>query len=415
MEGIKKISHVNFDVEKIRKDFPLLERTVYNKPLVYLDNAATNQKPRQVLQRLADYYENENSNIHRGTHKLSIQATTAYEQARQTVAQFINAPAPEQIIFTKGTTESINLVATTFGERFIKAGDEVLITHMEHHSNIVPWQLMCDRYGATLRVADITDAGVLDMEDFKRKLNKKTKLVAFAHVSNTLGTINPAQELVKLAHDVGARVLIDGAQAVAHLPVDVQALDCDFYCFSAHKIYGPMGNGVLFGKQEILQELPPYQGGGEMISQVTFEKTTFNELPFRFEAGTPNVSGALGLEAALQYLESVGPEAMHRYENELLHYATEKLSTIPGLIIYGNSPEKTGVVTFNLAGIHSYDMGTLLDKFGIAVRTGHMCTQPLIDFYGVPGFIRASFAMYNTRQEVDALTEAIMRSREMLL
>ncbi|HZK07509.1 MAG TPA: cysteine desulfurase [Bacteroidales bacterium] len=406
---------MNFDVEKIRKDFPLLERTVYNKPLVYLDNAATNQKPRQVLQRLADYYENENSNIHRGTHKLSIQATTAYEQARQTVAQFINAPAPEQIIFTKGTTESINLVATTFGERFIKAGDEVLITHMEHHSNIVPWQLMCDRYGATLRVADITDAGVLDMEDFKRKLNKKTKLVAFAHVSNTLGTINPAQELVKLAHDVGARVLIDGAQAVAHLPVDVQALDCDFYCFSAHKIYGPMGNGVLFGKQEILQELPPYQGGGEMISQVTFEKTTFNELPFRFEAGTPNVSGALGLEAALQYLESVGPEAMHRYENELLHYATEKLSTIPGLIIYGNSPEKTGVVTFNLAGIHSYDMGTLLDKFGIAVRTGHMCTQPLIDFYGVPGFIRASFAMYNTRQEVDALTEAIMRSREMLL
>ena len=415
MEGIKKISHVNFDVEKIRKDFPLLERTVYNKPLVYLDNAATNQKPRQVLQRLADYYENENSNIHRGTHKLSIQATTAYEQARQTVAQFINAPAPEQIIFTKGTTESINLVATTFGERFIKAGDEVLITHMEHHSNIVPWQLMCDRYGATLRVADITDAGVLDMEDFKRKLNKKTKLVAFAHVSNTLGTINPAQELVKLAHDVGARVLIDGAQAVAHLPVDVQALDCDFYCFSAHKIYGPMGNGVLFGKQEILQELPPYRGGGEMVSQVTFEKTTFNELPFRFEAGTPNVSGALGLEAALQYLESVGPEAMHRYENELLHYATEKLSTIPGLIIYGNSPEKTGVVTFNLAGIHSYDMGTLLDKFGIAVRTGHMCTQPLIDFYGVPGFIRASFAMYNTRQEVDALTEAIMRSREMLL
>lgn len=406
---------MNFDVEKIRKDFPLLERSVYNKPLVYLDNAATNQKPRQVLQRLADYYENENSNIHRGTHKLSIQATTAYEQARQTVAQFINAPAPEQIIFTKGTTESINLVAATFGERFIKAGDEVLITHMEHHSNIVPWQLMCGKHGATLRVADITKEGVLDLEDFKRKLNKKTKLVAFAHVSNTLGTINPAKELVKLAHDVGARMLIDGAQAVAHIHVDVQALDCDFYCFSAHKIYGPMGNGVLYGKREALEELPPYQGGGEMISQVTFEKTTYNELPFRFEAGTPNVSGALGLEAALQYLKSVGVEEMHQYENDLMLYATEKLSAIQGMIIYSNSPEKTGVVTFNLAGIHSYDVGTLLDKFGIAVRTGHMCTQPLTEFYGVPGFVRASFAMYNTRQEVDALADAIVRSRDMLL
>ena len=406
---------MNFDVEKIREDFPLLQRTVYNKPLIYLDNAATNQKPRQVLQRLADYYQSENSNIHRGTHKLSIQATTAYEQARQSVARFINAPAAEQIIFTKGTTESINLVATTFGERFVEAGDEILITHMEHHSNIVPWQLMCGRHGATLRVADIREDGVLDMDDFKRKLTTKTKLVAFAHVSNTLGTINPAQELVKLAHDAGARVLIDGAQAVAHLPVDVQALDCDFYCFSAHKIYGPMGNGVLFGKKEILEELPPYQGGGEMISEVTFDKTTFNELPFRFEAGTPNVAGALGLEAALHYIQSVGAEAMHQYENELLHYATEKLRAIPGLIIYGNSPEKTGVVTFNLVGIHSYDIGTLLDKFGVAVRTGHMCTQPLTEFYGVPGFIRASFAMYNTRQEVDALTDAIMRSREMLL
>jgi cysteine desulfurase/selenocysteine lyase len=406
---------VNFDVEKIRNDFPLLERTVYNKPLVYLDNAATNQKPRQVLQRLADYYQNENSNIHRGTHKLSIQATTAYEQARQTVAQFINAPAPGQIIFTKGTTESINLVATTFGERFVQKGDEILITYMEHHSNIVPWQLMCGLRGAILRVADITEDGVLDIDDFKRKLTSKTKLVAFAHVSNTLGTINPAQELVELAHDAGARVLIDGAQAVAHLPVDVQVLDCDFYCFSAHKIYGPMGNGVLYGKKEILEELPPYQGGGEMISEVTFDKTTFNELPFRFEAGTPNVSGALGLEAALQYLESVGPEAMHQYENELLRYATQKLSAIPGLIIYGNSSEKTGVITFNLAGIHSYDVGTLLDKFGIAVRTGHLCTQPLTVFYGVSGFIRASFSMYNTRKEVDALAEAIMRSREMLL
>ena len=406
---------MNFDVEKIREDFPLLQRTVYNRPLIYLDNAATNQKPRQVLQRLADYYQNENSNIHRGTHKLSIQATTAYEQARQTVAQFINAPAADQVIFTKGTTESINLVATTFGERFVEAGDEILITHMEHHSNIVPWQLMCGRHGATLRVADIREDGVLDMDDFKRKLTTKTKLVAFAHVSNTLGTINPAQELVKLAHDAGARVLIDGAQAVAHLPVDVQALDCDFYCFSAHKIYGPMGNGVLFGKKEILEELPPYQGGGEMISEVTFDKTTFNELPFRFEAGTPNVAGALGLEAALHYIQSVGAEAMHQYENELLHYATEKLRAIPGLIIYGNSPEKTGVVTFNLVGIHSYDIGTLLDKFGVAVRTGHMCTQPLTEFYGVPGFIRASFSMYNTRQEVDALADAIMRSREMLL
>jgi len=406
---------VNFDVEKIREDFPLLQRTVYNKPLIYLDNAATNQKPRQVLQRLADYYQSENSNIHRGTHKLSIQATTAYEQARQSVARFINAPAAEQIIFTKGTTESINLVATTFGERFVEAGDEILITYMEHHSNIVPWQLMCGRRGATLRVADITQDGVLDLDDFKRKLTTKTKLVAFAHVSNTLGTINPAKELVKLAHDAGARVLIDGAQAVAHLPVDVQALDCDFYCFSAHKIYGPMGNGVLYGKKEILEELPPYQGGGEMISEVTFGKTTFNELPFRFEAGTPNVAGALGLEAALHYIQSVGAEEMHQYENELLLYATEKLSAIPGLTIYGNSPEKTGVVTFNLAGIHSYDAGTLLDKFGIAVRTGHMCTQPLTEFYGVPGFIRASFSMYNTRQEVDALADAIMRSREMLL
>jgi cysteine desulfurase/selenocysteine lyase len=406
---------VNFDVEKIRKDFPLLQRTVYNKPLIYLDNAATNQKPRQVLQRMADYYQTENSNIHRGTHKLSIQATTAYEQARQSVARFINAPAADQVIFTKGTTESINLVAATFGERFVKAGDEILITHMEHHSNIVPWQLMCGRRGATLRVADIREDGTLDMDDFKRKLTTKTKLVAFAHVSNTLGTINPAPELVRLAHDAGTRVLIDGAQAVAHLPVDVQALDCDFYCFSAHKIYGPMGNGVLFGKKEVLEELPPYQGGGEMISEVTFDKTTFNELPFRFEAGTPNVAGALGMEAALHYIQSVGAEQMHQYENELLRYATEKLSAITGLKIYGNSSEKTGVLTFNLDGIHSYDAGTLLDKFGIAVRTGHMCTQPLTEFYGVPGFIRASFSMYNTRQEVDALDDAIVRCREMLL
>lgn len=392
-----------------------MHQIIYKKPLVYFDNAATNQKPVQVLDRMRAYYEKENSNIHRGIHFLSQEATSAYENARETIKSFINANSKSEIIFTKGTTESINLVAATLGRKVLNPGNEVLITHMEHHSNIVPWQMICKERGAHLKVCDITEKGELDLEDFNKKLSSKTKIVALNHVSNSLGTINPVKEIIKKSHDAGAYTLIDGAQAVAHLPVDVQYLDCDFYCFSGHKIYAPMGIGVLYGKEDILDKMPPYQGGGEMISTVTFSKTTYNELPFKFEAGTPNVGGTLGLEAAINYIKAIGLEILALHEDDLLKYGTEKLSEIKGLRIYGESENKAGVISFNLDKIHSYDAGTLIDKFGIAVRTGHLCTQPLIDFYGVPGFIRASFAMYNTRQEIDKLTEAVIKSRDMLL
>jgi len=406
---------LKYNIDKIRNDFPVLHQIIYKKPLVYFDNAATNQKPVQVLDRMRAYYEKENSNIHRGIHFLSQEATSAYENARETIKSFINANSKSEIIFTKGTTESINLVAATLGRKVLNPGNEVLITHMEHHSNIVPWQMICKERGAHLKVCDITEKGELDLEDFNKKLSSKTKIVALNHVSNSLGTINPVKEIIKKSHDAGAYTLIDGAQAVAHLPVDVQYLDCDFYCFSGHKIYAPMGIGVLYGKEDILDKMPPYQGGGEMISTVTFSKTTYNELPFKFEAGTPNVGGTLGLEAAINYIKAIGLEILALHEDDLLKYGTEKLSEIKGLRIYGESENKAGVISFNLDKIHSYDAGTLIDKFGIAVRTGHLCTQPLIDFYGVPGFIRASFAMYNTRQEIDKLTEAVIKSRDMLL
>jgi len=406
---------VNYNIDTIRNDFPVLHQLIYKKPLVYFDNAATNQKPVQVLDRMRDYYERENSNIHRGVHLLSQEATSAYENARETIKSFINAGSRSEIIFTKGTTDSINLVAGTLGRQLLKPGDEVLITHMEHHSNIVPWQMICEEKGAQLAVCKISEKGELDLKDFNKKLSSKTKIVAVNHVSNSLGTINPVKEIIKKSHDAGAYVLIDGAQSVAHIPVDVQDLDCDFYCFSGHKIYAPMGIGVLYGKEDILDKMPPYQGGGEMISTVTFEKTTYNDLPFKFEAGTPNVGGTLGLEAAINYVSTIGLETIAHHENDLLLYGTEKLLQIEGLRIYGEAEHKAAVISFNLDKIHPFDAGTLIDKFGVAVRTGHLCTQPLIDFYGVPGFIRASFAMYNTRQEIDKLVEAVIKSKAMLL
>jgi len=406
---------VEYYINTIRKDFPALHQDVYKKPLVYFDNAATNQKPVQVINRMRDYYDRENSNIHRGVHFLSREATSAYEQSRETIKKFVNANNTNEIIFTKGTTESINLVASSLGQKILKPADEVLITHMEHHSNIVPWQMACQNIGAVLKVCNITEKGELDLVDFENKLTGKTKIVALNHVSNSLGTINPVKEIIKKAHDAGAYVLIDGAQAVAHLSVDVQDLDCDFYCFSGHKIYAPMGIGVLYGKENILDKMPPYQGGGEMISTVTFEKTTYNELPFKFEAGTPNVGGTLGLETAVNYVREIGLETLGNYEDGLLKYATKELLQIEGLRIYGESKHKTGVISFNLDKIHSYDAGTLIDRFGVAVRTGHLCTQPLVDFYRVPGFIRASFAMYNTRHEIDKLVEAVEKSRQMLV
>lgn len=403
------------DFEKIRDQFPVLKRQIYGKPYVYLDNAATTQKPLSVINRLKDYYEMENSNIHRGVHFLSQEATTSFEQARKEIATFLNAAGSSEIIFTKGTTESINLVASSFGNIFLGKDDEILITWMEHHSNIVPWQLLCSRTGAKLKVCPITQSGEMIMETFEQLLNERTKLVAVTHISNALGTINPVKEIIAKAHEAGAVVLIDGAQAVSHMKVDVQDLDCDFYCFSGHKIYGPMGIGVLYGKEALLEKMPPYQGGGEMISTVTFEETTFNQLPFKFEAGTPNVSGVLGLGAALQWVNDLGFDEISRHENDLLAYGAEKLGQIEGMKFYGQAARKAGVISFNLEGIHPYDAGTLMDKFGVAVRTGHLCTQPLVDFFGIPGFIRASFAVYNSRQEIDMLADAIKKSRAMLL
>lgn len=402
-------------IKNIRDAFPVLSREVYNKPFVYFDNAATTQKPHAVINRMKRYYEHENSNVHRGVHFLSQEATSAFEQARQDVCDFIHAKGTSEIIFTKGTTESINLVANAFGNAFIKKDDEILITWMEHHSNIVPWQMLCRRTGAKLKVCPVTHDGELIMEKFEQLLNERTKLVAVTHVSNTLGTINPVQELISKAHQAGARVLIDGAQAIPHLRVDVQALDCDFYCFSAHKVYGPMGVGVLYGKEDLLDKMPPYHGGGEMISTVTFEETTYNELPFKFEAGTPNVSGVLGMQAALAFVNDAGIEEIGNHENDLLTYGTKQLSLIEGMQFYGRAKHKAGVIAFNLEGVHHFDVGTLIDRMGVALRTGHLCTQPLTDYYGVPGFIRASFAVYNTREEIDLLTEAIRKSREMLL
>ena len=390
-------------------NFPILDTKVYGHPLVYLDNAATTQKPQQVIDALTGYYLTLNSNIHRGAHYLAAQATERYEEVRRKVQLFVNARNNKEIVFTRGTTESINLVASSFGRGFLKECDEVIVSGMEHHSNIVPWQLACEQVGARLKVIPFNDEGVLDMKVYESLFSQRTRLVACCHVSNTLGTVNPVKEIVRIAHDHQVPVLIDGAQAVAHMPVDVQEIGCDFYCFSGHKMYAPMGVGVMYGREEWLDKLPPYQGGGEMIKDVTFERTTYNELPFRFEAGTPSVGDVLGLGAAIDFMQQEGIENIARHEEELLNYATEKLSAIPGLRIFGTAPHKAGVISFLLGNAHPYDVGTLLDKLGIAVRTGHHCTQPVMDRYGIPGTVRASFACYTTTDDIDALVNAINR------
>lgn len=402
------------DIQTIRKDFPILQREVNGKPLVYLDNAATSQTPQQVIDTIVDYYQNYNANIHRGVHTLSQEATDAYEAARHKIQKHFNIAKAHEIIFTSGTTQSINLVATGFTS-FLKEGDEILVSAMEHHSNIVPWQMLCERTGASLKVIPMNLDGELVMEEYHNLLSDKTKLVFCNHVSNALGTVNPIEKIIDAAHKVGAAVLIDGAQAAPHIKADLQALDVDFYTVSAHKMCGPTGVGMLYGKEEWLKKLPPYQGGGEMIAEVTFEKTTYADLPHKFEAGTPNICGGIAFGAALDYMNSIGFDAIAQYEDELLQYATEQLLTIEGLKIYGTAVHKTSVISFNIEGIHPYDIGTIVDKLGIAVRTGHHCAQPIMDFYQIPGTVRASFSFYNTKEEVDKLVEGIKRAKNMLL
>lgn len=403
----------SFDVARVRKDFPTLHQEVYGKPLIYFDNGATSQKPQQVIDAINQYYSKENSNIHRGVHHLSQIATEKYEESRRTIQKWINAEHEEEVIFTKGTTDSINLVAFSFGET-LKEGDEILITGMEHHSNIVPWQMLCQRKGCTLKVADITDNGAIDMDDFRTKLTSNTKLVSVTHVSNAMGTINPVQTIIAEAHNVGAKVLLDGAQSVQHLKVDMQSLDCDFYAFSGHKVFGPTGIGVLYGKKEILEVIPPYQGGGDMIAKVTFEETTYNDLPFKFEAGTPHIAGAICLGEAFKYLEQFDMNELAKYEQDLQQYAQSELLKFEGMQIIGDAKDKTSVVSFIVDGVHPFDLGTLLDKQGIAVRTGHHCTQPVMDRFGIPGTVRASFAFYNTKEEIDTFIHAVDRSLNML-
>jgi cysteine desulfurase/selenocysteine lyase len=402
------------DVEHVREDFPILTQRIHGKPLVYLDNAATTQKPRAVIEAEQRFYLRDKSNIHRGVHELSDRATNAYEEARDKVRRFLNAQESREIIFVRGTTEAINLVAQTLGRARTGAGDEILISAMEHHSNIVPWQILCEAKGARLRVAPINDRGELILEEFLKLLGPRTRLVSVVHISNVLGTINPVKAIVEAAHRLGIPVLVDGAQAAPHQRVDVQDLDCDFYAFSGHKIYGPTGVGVLYGKAKLLEAMPPYQGGGDMISSVTFEKTTYNTLPYKFEAGTPNVAGVVGLGAAIDYISEIGLERIAAYEVELLADATEKLSRVPGLRIIGTAREKAAVISFVMDGLHPHDVGTVLDQEGIAVRTGHHCAQPLMDRFKVPATTRASFALYNTRQEVDALVEGLNKVREVL-
>ena len=403
------------NTDNIRSLFPILNQQVYGKPLVYFDNAATTQKPQAVIDELCRYYTTLNSNIHRGAHYLAAQATEKYEETRIAVQSFVNARHSHEIIFTRGTTESINLVAASFGQAFLHEGDEVVISAMEHHSNIVPWQLACQRHGATLRTIPFNDQGVLDIEALPGLLNEHTRIVAVNHVSNTLGTINPIADIVTIAHSRNIPVLVDGAQAISHMKVDVQALGCDFYCFSGHKMYGPMGVGVMYGREELLEKMPPYQGGGEMIKEVTFEQTTYNELPFKFEAGTPSVGDVLALKAAIDFMLQTGIDNIAAHEKELTDYATSRLLTIDGIRLFGTAPDKTSVISFLIGNAHPYDTGTLLVKLGIAVRTGHHCTQPIMDKYGIPGTVRASFAVYNTIEEVDALYAALKRIAPILL
>ena len=401
------------NIEEIRKDFPILSRTVYNRPLVYLDNAATTQKPRAVVEAMTDEYYSVNANVHRGVHYLSQQATELHEQARANVQKFINARSEAEIIFTRGTTESLNLVAFSFGEAFLKEGDEVLVSVMEHHSNIVPWQMLRERKGIVLKVIPMTDEGEIDLEAYKNLFSPRTRLVCIAHVSNVLGTVNPVKEMAAIAHAHGAKVLVDGAQSVPHRRVDVQDIGCDFLTFSGHKIYGPTGIGVLYGREELLEKMPPYQGGGEMIARVSFEKTTYERLPFKFEAGTPDFVGSHALAVALDYVRGIGQDIIAAHEAGLTHYAMEQMSLIPGMKIYGTAREKDAVISFNVGDIHPLDLGTLLDRLGIAIRTGHHCAQPLMARCGVESMARASFALYNTRAEVDALVASIDRVRKM--
>jgi cysteine desulfurase/selenocysteine lyase len=401
-----------FDVEKIRGDFPILRQKVRGKPLVYLDNAATSQKPQTVINAITRYYERDNANIHRGVHFLSEHATEEHDAARSAIQHFINAAHSKEIIFVRGATEAINLVAQAYGRAHVGPGDEILITAMEHHSNIVPWQMLCEEKGAKLRVAPISDSGELLLDDFANLLGSHTKLVAVTHVSNALGSITPIRRIIELAHERNIPVLVDGAQAVPHLKVDVQALDCDFYAFSGHKVYGPTGIGVLYGKAAQLDAMPPYQSGGDMIASVTFEKTLFNKLPFKFEAGTPDISGAIGLGAAIRYLDGLGIDNIAAHEHALLEYATAKVSAIPGVRLVGTAKEKAGVLSFVMEDIHPHDIGTILDQEGIAIRTGHHCSQPVMQRFEIPATARASFGLYNTREEVDALVKGIERVRE---
>lgn len=401
------------DIEAIREDFPILQEKVNGKPLVYFDNAATSQKPKVVLQAIEDYYQTINANIHRGVHTLSQLATDAYELAREKVKNHINAPHLQEVIFTPGTTFGINLVANGFAS-ILKPGDEILISYLEHHSNIVPWQFAAQRSGATLKVIPMNEKGELVLDQLDSLLSTNTKIVAVTHTSNALGTINPIKSIIDKAHSVGAAVLIDGAQATPHFKPDMQELDCDFYVFSGHKICGPTGTGILYGKQSWLNQLPPYQGGGEMIKTVSFEHTTYACLPHKFEAGTPNIAGGIALGVAIDYLNQIGLDNIRAYEDELLQYATKRLLEIPGLKIYGTAKEKAAVISFNLEGIHPYDVGVIIDKLGVAVRTGHHCTQPIMDFYKIPGTIRASFSFYNTKQEIDVLVEAVKKAQMML-
>lgn len=402
-----------FDVQKIRADFPILSQKVNGKPLIYFDNGATSQKPQVVIDAISKYYQEINANIHRGVHTLSQLATDAYEQSRITIKHHINARHAHEVLFTSGTTQGINLVTNGFAA-LLKAGDEVLVSALEHHSNIVPWQMLCERTGAVLKVIPMNEAGELIMADFDRLLSEKTKIVTVNHISNALGTINPIKYMIDKAHEFGAAVLIDGAQAVPHLKPDVQALDCDFYAFSGHKMCGPTGTGILYGKEAWLNKLPPYQGGGEMIKEVTFEKTTYAELPHKFEAGTPHIAGGIALGTAINYMNGIGFENIQKQEKELLTYATQQLLEIEGLKIFGTAKEKTSVISFNIEGIHPYDIGSIVDKLGIAVRTGHHCAQPIMNFFTIPGTVRASFAFYNTKEEIDTFVAAVQKAKTML-
>lgn len=404
-----------FDIKTVRADFPLLGEQMRGKPIVFLDSAASSQKPQQVLDALDYYYKHQNANVHRGVYELSQQATDAYEQGRESARRFLNAASIEEIILVKGTTDGINLVASSFGRKYLREGDEVVISAMEHHSNIVPWQLACEQSGATLKVIPINDKGELLMDEYEKLLTDRTKIVALVHVSNALGTINPVEEVIAKAHERGIPVLLDGAQATPHMKVDVQALDVDFYTFSGHKVFGPTGIGILYGKKKWLEEMPPYQGGGEMIATVSFEKTTYNELPHKFEAGTPDISGAVGLGVALDYIEQIGQENIAAHEQALLESATKQLLEIDGLRIIGTADNKASVISFLIEGTHPYDVGTILDKLGIAVRTGHHCTQPLMERFGIPGTVRASFAAYNNEEDVEQLVAGVKRAARMLL